>query len=160
MTEPKQPTGMAMASPPNLLWDWKRVALQAREAIHVSTENIGRRIAIRRPEIDRDVNFAKKTSSFVKMNTESINLMGNPSDFVEPYFTKKPWTFSNCAVLREFCKKTLDFVKIDSKVHQFYEKPLELFSNRPVLRRRQIYQITPAVYQFYENPPGLFVVHF
>jgi len=24
------------------------------------------------------------------MNTESINLMGNPSDFVEPYFTKNP----------------------------------------------------------------------
>ena len=23
------------------------------------------------------------------MNTESINLMENPSDFVEPYFTKK-----------------------------------------------------------------------
>ena len=53
-------------------------------------ENIGRRIAIRRPEIDRDVNFAKKNPSFVKMNTESINLTENPSDFVEPYFTKKP----------------------------------------------------------------------
>ena len=24
------------------------------------------------------------------MNTESINLTENPSDFVEPYFTKKP----------------------------------------------------------------------
>ena len=41
-------------------------------------------------EIDRDVNFAKKTPSFIKMNTESINLMENPSDFLEPYFTKKP----------------------------------------------------------------------
>ena len=62
----------------------------AREAIHVSSENIGRRIAIRRSEIDRDVNFAKKTPNFVKMNTESINLTENSSDFVEPYFTKKP----------------------------------------------------------------------
>ena len=61
------------------------------------------------------------------MNTESINLIENPSDFVEPYFTKKTWTFNNHVVLREFCKKTLDFVKIDSEVHQFYEKPLELF---------------------------------
>jgi len=41
---------------------------------------------------DRGRKFCKKTSSFVKMNTESINLMENPSDFVEPYFTKKPWT--------------------------------------------------------------------
>jgi len=57
---------------------------------HVSSENIGRRIAIRRSGIDRDVNFAKKTPNFVKMNTESINLTENPSDFVEPYFTKKP----------------------------------------------------------------------
>ena len=95
------------------------------------------------------------------MNMKFINLMENHSDFVESYFTqKKPWTFSNRVVLREFYKKTLDFVKIDSEVHQFYEKPLELFSNRPVLRRRQIYQITPAVYQFYENPPGLFAVQF
>ena len=38
--------------------------------------------------IDRDVNFAKKNPNFVKMNTESINLTENPSDFVEPYFTK------------------------------------------------------------------------
>ena len=52
-------------------------------------ENISRRIAIRWSEIDRDVNFAKKTPSFIKMNTESINLTENPSDFVEPYFTKK-----------------------------------------------------------------------
>ena len=52
-------------------------------------ENIGRRIAIRRSKIDRDVNFAKKNPNFVKMNTESINLTENPSDFVEPYFTKK-----------------------------------------------------------------------
>ena len=40
--------------------------------------------------MDRDVNFAKKTPNFVKMNTKSINLTENPSDFVETYFTKKP----------------------------------------------------------------------
>ena len=39
------------------------------------------------------------------MNMESINLTENPSDFVEPYFTKKTWTFSNRAVLCEFFKK-------------------------------------------------------
>ena len=50
-----------------------------------------------------------------------------------------------------FVRKTLDFVKIDSEVHQFYEKPLKFFSNRPVLRRRQIYQITPAVLQARER---------
>jgi len=60
---------------------------------HVSSENIGRRIAIRRPEIDRDVNLAKKPPSFIKMNTESINLTENLSDFVEPYFTKKNMNF-------------------------------------------------------------------
>jgi hypothetical protein len=59
-----------------------------------------------------------------------------------------------------FVRKNLDFVKIDSEVHQFYEKALELFSKRTVLRRRQIYQITPAFDQFYENPPGLFAVQF
>ena len=77
-----------MTRPGLIFYDWKRVALQATEAIHVSTEKIGRRIAIRRSGIDRDVNFAKKIPSFVKMNTESINLMGNPSDFVEAYFKK------------------------------------------------------------------------
>ena len=66
------------------------VALAAREMGHVNSENIGRRIAIRWSGIDRVVNFAKITPSFVKMNTESINLMENPSDFVEPYFTKNP----------------------------------------------------------------------
>ena len=76
-----------------IFYHWKRVALVAREAIHVSSENIGRRIAIRRSGIDRDVNFAKKNSSFIKMNTESINLTENPSDFVEPYFTKKTLNF-------------------------------------------------------------------
>ena len=59
-----------------------------------------------------------------------------------------------------FVRKTLDFVKIDSEVHQFYEKTLELFSKRPVLRRRQIYQIIPAFDQFYKNPPRLFAVQF
>ena len=72
---------------------WKRVALQARERGHVGSKNFGCRIAIRRLGIDRDVNFAKKTPSFVKMNTEFINLMENPSDFVEPYFTKKSLNF-------------------------------------------------------------------
>ena len=57
------------------------------------------------------------------MNTESINLTENPSDFVEPYF-KKTWTFSNRAVLREFCKKTLDFVKIIMKSINFMKNPL------------------------------------
>ena len=87
------------------------------------------------------------------MNTESINLMENPSDFVEPYFTKKnPELLVIVPYSVNFVKKTLDFVKMILN-HQFYEKPLELFSNRPVLHRRQIYQITPAVYQFYKNPP-------
>ena len=58
------------------------------------------------------------------MNTESINLMENPSDFVEPYFTKKPWTFSNRVVLREFCKKTLDLVKMILKSINFMKNPL------------------------------------
>jgi len=58
------------------------------------------------------------------MNTESINLTENPSDFVEPYFTKETWTFSNRAVLREFCKKTLDFVKIIMKSINFMKNPL------------------------------------
>ena len=60
---------------------------------HVGSENIGRRIAIRRLEIDRDVNFVKKNPNFIKMNTESINLTENPSDFMEPYFTKKNLNF-------------------------------------------------------------------
>ena len=42
------------------------------------------------------------------MNTESINLMENPSDFVEPYFTKK----------------TLDFVKMIMKSINFMKNPL------------------------------------
>ena len=58
------------------------------------------------------------------MNTESINLMENPSDFVEPYFTKKTWTFSNRAVLREFSKKTLDLVKMILKSINFMKNPL------------------------------------
>ena len=59
-----------------------------------------------------------------------------------------------------FVKKNPGLCQNDSEVHQFYEKPFELLSNRPILRRHQIYQITPAVYQFYENPPGLFAVQF
>ena len=58
------------------------------------------------------------------MNTESTNLTENPSDFVEPYFTQKTWTFSNRVVLREFCKKTLDFVKIIMKSINFMKNPL------------------------------------
>ena len=58
------------------------------------------------------------------MNTESINLTENPLDFVEPYFTKKTWTFNNRAVLREFCKKTLDFVKMILKSINFMKIPL------------------------------------
>ena len=59
-----------------------------------------------------------------------------------------------------FVRKTLDFVKIDSEVHQFYEKALELFSKRPVLRQRQIYQIITAFDQFYENPPDFLQFNF
>ena len=50
--------------------------------------------------------------------------MENPSDFMEPYFKKKPWTFSNRAVLHEFCKKTLDFVKMILKSINFMKNPL------------------------------------
>ena len=57
------------------------------------------------------------------MNTESINLTENPLDFVEAYF-KKTWTFSNRVVLREFCKKTLDFVKIIMKSINFMKNLL------------------------------------
>ena len=69
--------------------DRNRVPVLVGEAIHVSYGNFGRRIVIRRSGIDRDVNFAKKTPNFVKINTESIKLTENPSDFVEPYL-KKP----------------------------------------------------------------------
>ena len=68
--------------------DWNRVAVLVGEMGHV-----GRKTSIRRSKIDRDVNFAKKPQNFVKMNTESINLMENPSDFVESYFTKKTVNF-------------------------------------------------------------------
>ena len=60
---------------------------------------------------------------------ESINLTENPSDFVESYFTKKnPELLVIVSYSVNFVRKTLDFVKIDSEVHQFYEKALELFS--------------------------------
>ena len=87
------------------------VALAAREMGHVSSENIGRRIAIRRSEIDRDVNFAKKIPSFIKMNTESINLMENPSDFVEPYFTKNPELLAIVPYSVNFVKKPWTLLK-------------------------------------------------
>ena len=46
------------------------------------------------------------------MNTESINLMGNPSDFVEPYFKKNPELLVIVPYSVNFVKKTLDFVKM------------------------------------------------
>ena len=101
---------------------------------HVSSENIGRRIAIRRSEIDRDVNFAKKTPSFIKMNTESINLTENPSDFVEPYFTKKPELLVIVPYSVNFVKKTLDFVKIIMKSINFMKNP----SNFSVIDRYSV----------------------
>ena len=79
---------------------------------------------------------------------------------MEPYFKKNPELLVIVPYSVNFVKKTLDFVKIIMKSINFMKNPLELFSNRPVLRRRQIYQITPAVYQFYENPSGLFAVQF
>ena len=103
---------------------WTLVALAAREMGHVSSENINRRIAIRRSEIDRDVNFAKKISNFVKMNTGSINLTENPSDFVESYFKKKPELLVIVPYSVNFVKKTLDFVKIIMKSINFMKNPL------------------------------------
>ena len=57
--------------------------------------HVGRKISAvgSRPQIDKDVNFAKKIPSFIKINMESINLMENPSDFVESYFTRKTLNF-------------------------------------------------------------------
>ena len=87
--------------------------------------------------------------------------MENPSDFVEPYFTKKtPELLVIVSYSVNFVKKTLDFVKMILKSINFMKNPLNFFSNRPVLRRRQIYQITHAVYQFYENPPDFLQFNF
>ena len=58
------------------------------------------------------------------MNTESINLMENPSDFLEPYFTKKPELLVIVSYSVNFVKKTLDFVKMILKSINFMKKPL------------------------------------
>ena len=60
------------------------------------------------------------------MNTESINLMENPSDFVEPYFYKKnPELLVIVSYSVNFIKKkTLDFVKMILKSINFMKKPL------------------------------------
>ena len=58
------------------------------------------------------------------MNTESINLTENPSDFVKPYFTKKPELLVIMPYSVNFVKKTLDFVKIIMKSINFMKTPL------------------------------------
>ena len=57
------------------------------------------------------------------MNTESINLTENPSDFVEPYF-KKTELLVIVSYSVNFVKKTLDFVKIIMKSINFMRNPL------------------------------------
>ena len=59
------------------------------------------------------------------MNTESINLMENPSDLVEPYFTKKNHKLLVIVAYSvNFVKKTLDFVKMILKSINFMKNPL------------------------------------
>ena len=58
------------------------------------------------------------------MNTESINLTENPSDFVEPYFIKKHELLVTVPYSVNFIKKTLDFVKIILKSINFMKNPL------------------------------------
>ena len=58
------------------------------------------------------------------MNTESINLMENLSDFVEPYFTKKSEPLVIVSYSMNFVKKTLDFVKMILKSINFMKNPL------------------------------------
>ena len=58
------------------------------------------------------------------MNTESTNLTENPSDFVEPYFTKKPELLVIVPYSVNFVKKTLAFVKIIMKSINFMKNPL------------------------------------
>ena len=58
------------------------------------------------------------------MNTESINLTENPSDFVEPYFIKKHELLVTVPYSVNFIKKTLDFVKIILKSINFKKNPL------------------------------------
>ena len=58
------------------------------------------------------------------MNTESINLTENTSDFVEPYFTKKPELLVIVPYSVNFVKKILDFVKIIMKSINFMKNPL------------------------------------
>ena len=57
------------------------------------------------------------------MNTESINLTENPSDFVEPYFTKKPELLVIVPYSVNFVKKNLDYVKIIMKSIIFMKTP-------------------------------------
>ena len=57
------------------------------------------------------------------MNTESINLMENPSDFVESYFKKNPELLVIVPYSENFVKKTLDFVKIIMKSIIFMKTP-------------------------------------
>ena len=60
------------------------------------------------------------------MNTDSINLMGNPSDFVEPYFKKNPELLVIVPYSVNFVKKkTLDFVKMILKSIDFMKNPLK-----------------------------------
>ena len=58
------------------------------------------------------------------MNTESINLMENSSDFVEPYFKKNPELLVIVSYSVNFVKKTLDFVKMILKSINFMKNPL------------------------------------
>ena len=58
------------------------------------------------------------------MNTESINLMENPSDFVEPYLKKKSELLVIVSYSVNFVKKTLDFVKMILKSINFMKNPL------------------------------------
>ena len=58
------------------------------------------------------------------MNTESINLTENPSDFVEPYFKKNPELLVIVPYSVNFVKKILDFVKMILKSINFMKNPL------------------------------------
>ena len=58
------------------------------------------------------------------MNTESINLTENPSDFVEPYFKKNLELLVTVPYSMNFVKKTLNFVKMILKSINFMKKPL------------------------------------
>ena len=57
------------------------------------------------------------------MNTESINLMENHSDFVEP-LQKNPKLLVIVSYSVNFVKKTLDFIKMILKSINFMKNPL------------------------------------